>query len=459
LLRKLTYLFILIGSALHSQKYLQACGKILDGNVQTVYYDSILDKLVLHGAFNYAGGVSAKGMVTWDGVKFDSLGSGDKYATTWTKTFMIRYKNKLYTQFLDKYLYSYDYSTKLWQQIPGQFDANIRDATVHNGELFLVGDFTTVGNISVPYHLVKFNGISYDTIPRPDFTIVVWAVRSFKSELYIAGHFDPGAVHLPSPCIAKYNGTSWVTASPGLTIRGQEAYTLEIYKNKLFMSGVFDTINGDYCPGIAAWDGVKWHNPGGINFYNGLPGYALEMTIANDRLYLAGAFDSVGHKIKTKNMAVWNDSIWCGTPLLLNQMAGITNYKGSWYFSTGPYVYCDTVPQTMPSQWDTLGCFSKLIGNEGRLERDCFPAPPAATPEMAEGVYPNPFAEIVSFRLKEDFGETCNLKIINQLGQTVEVFQNMSTNADLDLSQYPTGMYLFLFHNGDNRKIYKILKE
>jgi len=453
------YIFALIQLEFFPQGCFKPYGTGTDNFINCVYYDSILDKIVLHGSFSYADGKLVKGMATWDGTNFDSLGSGNKFSVPYKPSFMIRYHNKLYTQFDDKYLYSYDYGTKNWQKIPYSIYGEIRDACIYNDKLILAGQFGGVGGVPVK-NIVQFNGVSFDTLPKPWFTMLIWAVREYKGELYIGGDFD-GNANPPSNGIAKFNGTAWVAASPGVDIVGGGVVSLEKYNGKLFLSGGFNTINGDYSPGIASWDGQKWNNIGGIKFNNGIPGYAVKMRVIDSKLYLNGAFDSVGGKIASRNFAVWNDTAWCGTAYHFNQAIDPIKYKGKWHvYTPGPWIiYCDTVEQVMESPTYTIASnFSEFIGNNGKIERDCYKVPPKI--ETATGIYPNPFNETINVSLPSDFNfSNSSVSVFDYLGRQVYELKFLKAKQEIDLSFLSSGFYYLKTQGDSGRKVFKILKE
>jgi len=443
--KKILYIFIFLTIKIYSQQF-TSCNKGLSGWPTGLYNDTVLKKLIVFGNYGYADGLLVNGMATWDGNKFDSLGSGVKTAIIGNVGKLIRYKNKLYAQFSDWNLHSYDYNTNLWSTIPGKFDGFIQDATIFNNELILAGDFQNVGELNVR-SIIKYNGVKYDTLPKPKFSFYIRAVEVYKNELYIGGNFDPQ----PFPIVAKFNGQKWISPSEGLTIEGgHEVTDFEIYNEKLFMFGKWTSINGEYSPSIASWDGQRWNNLGGLKFKSGQSSGGGTLKAFNNKLFVFGHFE-MADTINAYTMAVWNDTIWCKATPTLNFTPGIVEiYKGDWYIS-GPPIFLN----------DTVNWLGKYIGNNGKLEGTCFDKPKNELPplEIIDGIYPNPFNASVNFNLSLIFGDQCNLKIINQLGQTVADFQNINSNSKIDLSIFSKGFYLFIFEKNGIKKPYKLLKE
>lgn len=425
-----------------------------------LYNDSILDKLVVFGYFSQADGKPINGIGTWDGQNFDTLGTGGKSCLGGKYEMIIRYKNKLYVQFYDYYLSCYDYATKQWSQIPGLFNQRILDATIFNDELILVGDFTKVGNTTVK-NIIKFNGTSYDTLPRPSFVNYINAVEVYKNELYIGGNFQP----LPFNAIAKFNGTSWVNIGNNTELSGGTFVNcLKVYNGKLYVGGTWAFINGVFHPSCAAWDGEKFHNIGTLIFQGGQPAAISQFKIYKNKLYAFYGLDYIisatnpSDTIKTKNMAVWNDTIWCGVVPKINfGLIEMENYKDQWYFTGGQTMYGDTLVYTPSSKVDTVNYLGIYIGNGSKLERNCFDKKPL--PEIAQGIFPNPTQDEINFNVSSIFGETCNLKIINNLGQIISEHKNINTISKLNIDVFSDGVYLFMFYYNGIQKTFKVIKQ
>ena len=74
-------------------------------------------------------------------------------------------------------------------------------------------------------------------------------------------------------------------------------------------------------------------------------------------------------------------------------------------------------------------------------------------------IYPNPTSDKINFNLIKYFGTTCNLKIINGLGQLVANIQSINTNSNLSMAAYLEGVYLFVFYNNQTQKTFKVVKQ
>ena len=455
MLKKIIWLFYVVSSQVIAQNFI-GCNKGLDNYVWGLYNDSVLNKLVVFGQFDYADGKLVRGMATWDGSNFDSLGAGDKKGLGGHPEMIIRYQNKLYVQFQDYFLHSYDYSTKQWQKIPNKFGGWIWDATILNNELYIVGDFDSVGTIKVK-NIIKFNGTNFDTLfIRPAFSYYLTCIAAFKNEIYVGGLFDP----LPFQGVAKYDGTGWVSASPNFALTGSaEVRDFEIYNGKLFMCGQWSAIDGKYSPSFSSWDGQLWSNLGGLTFNGGTPAAISLLKVYKNKLYVIGGFDNAD-SIKTHNIAVWNDTSWCGVKMITNiglQNVPVENYQNQWYFVGGFIMSGDTVPLSANSVEDTVNYLGRYLGNNGKLERDCYDRP-AKENAVVNGLFPNPTSDIINFNLANNLGEKCDLKIINNLGQIISDYQGIRSDSKIDIETFASGVYVFLFRNNTNQKTFKVVK-
>ena len=268
------------------------------------------------------------------------------------------------------------------------------------------------------------------------------SVEVFKNELYIGGNFDLE----PFAGIAKFDGLKWDSAGNGVRGGGPPVVTsLQVYNNKLFAAGMWININNLPNPSCAAWDGEKWLNLGGLIYEGGQPAVINELKVYKNKLFVFGGFD-YADTLPVHNIAIWNDTNWCGTKIEINFAPRIIeNYKDHWYFM-GPKEFMI---------YDTVNYLGKYIGNNSKLENNCYDAPIIPIPDL--GVFPNPTDNYINFNLINSVGEKCNLKIVSELGQIINSFTNIDSNSKLDISSFAAGLYFFIFE-GNVRITYKILK-
>ncbi len=460
------YLFILISVNFFAQNNVIGCGNGLNGQVRGLYNDTVLNKLIVSGWFTWADGTNYNGLATWDGKKFDSLGTGNP--VPYGGGIITRYKNKLYMFCDNLYLYSYDYQTKIWTQIPDKFNQRVNDLTIYNDELIIVGNFTKVGS-TVVKNIIKYNGIAFDTLPKPLFSFYINTVETYKNELYIGGNFDP----LPYTAIAKYDGSSWVKVSNNTSLTGasQSVNDLVIYNKKLYVTGNWSYTNGNFQPSLATWDGQSWGNIGTMIFDGGIPAANTTFKIHDNKLYVIGGFDSINN-IKTANIAVWNDTTWCGVKMINNtglQGLAIENYKNQWYFAGSQTMIADTVEITSTTPQDTINGLGIYVGNNGKLERNCFEKLPkqeitteVILPQLISANSDGINDEII---IKLPYTQHATLLVFNRWGNLVykaeselgqsEASQILRWNGTYDNKPLPSGTYFYVVESINTNKEHK----
>jgi trimeric autotransporter adhesin len=87
------------------------------------------------------------------------------------------------------------------------------------------------------------------------------ALAVFNDKLYVGGAFvSLGDVTISAKYIAAWNGTEWTTLTCGSSNGlGADVYALAAFNGKLYVGGAFNTLgNSSSAKNIAAWDGSTW---------------------------------------------------------------------------------------------------------------------------------------------------------------------------------------------------------
>lgn len=456
----LTYLLFVFCFTIKGQ-FFTSCGTGLNAIVYGVFNDTILNKLIVSGWFTVADGKPYNGLATWDGQKFDSLGSGGIQPVGTRKEPFKQYKGKLYCQTKDFKLQAYDYQSKNWTIYPQVFNGYILDFVEYKNELIIVGDFTKVGSLKAK-RLAKFNGVNFDTLPKslPSLYYLTSA-EVYNGDLYVGGNF---AGETTFGGVARFDGTNWFPLGNGLVGGGPpEVSALKVYNGKLYIGGVWFFIDGKFNPSCVAWDGNQFINLGTFIYRGGQPAVISNFRVYKNKLYVFGGLDYIinsktNDTTKTASMAVWNDTIWCKVfPKVTSFLLAMDNYQDDWYLTGNIYMYGDSVEYNNNSKLDTINFLGKFVGNNGKLELNCFDVKPPKPFQI--GIYPNPFTNQIKFNLSDEFSEALTLSVYDALGQIVMQFQNVKPNDNINAETLAKGMYLFLFDDGRNRKLFKLLKE
>ncbi len=363
-------------------------------------YDSVL---YVAGVFNKAGNITAIHIAQWDGSNWDSVGSG----------------------------------------LPFVGDADISNPMcVYNGELYLGLNNGTrfQGGIRVA-GIAKWNGKYWDSVGTSvSITNRVFAMAVYKNKLYVGGALSLDTSYVFCE-LAVWDGTKWDSV-PGLaanlhhmnwpyynTVSG-----LQVYNNKLYVYGEFDSVAGMPAHHIAVWDGSHWDSVGGGTNENDQPS-GDGMAIYHGNLIAGGFFDSAGYK-PANSVARWDGSKW--TPM--------GNGLSSAYWGVivpSLYVWGDT----LYAAGDATNSGSTQLHGVAKWHDDIYAGvdnicnePPCTGVDIK--VYPNPASTILNVEI-QNTGELDNFCLYNVMGQLLECTKlNNSSNA-VPVSNLPAGLYYY----------------
>ena len=231
-------------------------------------------RLVVGGAFTLAGRVLANNVATWDGMNWQSLGTG----------------------------------------VVGGGGA-VYALTVFNGELVAGGSFTSAGGTTVN-RIARWDGSNW--LPMSTgFNNTVKALSNYQGQLVAGGEFlIAGGTSVNR--IATWDGTSWQPLGGGLTgntVPGPGVYALEVFDDELVAGGVFTTAGGISANSIAAWNGSNWR-PFGAGVSGLTPNISTwpnvrSLTVYNGTLIAGGHFTNAGGQ-PAICIAQWNGASWRG---------------------------------------------------------------------------------------------------------------------------------------------------
>jgi len=130
-------------------------------------------RLIVGGEFSHIGGIEAHNIAAWDGIGWQTLGSGT--------------------------------------------DGAVHSLAIYNSQLYVGGSFLSPG-----VRIATWNGLTWasvgpigDAIPDPE--VGIWAMKVFNGELYVGGTFASVNGVGVSSNAARFNGATWST-SVGLPV-------------------------------------------------------------------------------------------------------------------------------------------------------------------------------------------------------------------------------------------------
>jgi hypothetical protein len=135
--------------------------------------------------------------------------------------------------------------------------------------------------------------------------------------LYMSGEFtEVESMHMQG--IARWNGVKWdslgagIDASDAFNSNPPPAAMVE-YHHKLYVGGLFTSLGRVRALGMGSWDGTKWDSlsvqPFTENQLNLGEDLCGPVAVINDKLYVAGEFDSIAG-FPCNSVAYWDDTNW-----------------------------------------------------------------------------------------------------------------------------------------------------
>ena|GEM_PF-5782145 len=229
-------------------------------------------KLILGFSGDSMGGVKSRGIVSYDGSNYESLGGGVLHNDDSPSINSLSvYKDRLYAagSFYVKIGTSFDYTTsnfQVWDEGSQQWGivdgwkgghfAFINEMIEYKGDLYLMGRFKTNDN-AIANDIVRFDGTYFYSVGKGCGMAQIYNAVVYNDELYVCGPFREmdGMV---ANGLAKWNGKRWCTISKDVFLYSSQIPRLEdiaFYHDTLFVYGGFNHINSDSIKTLAKWVG------------------------------------------------------------------------------------------------------------------------------------------------------------------------------------------------------------
>ncbi len=190
-----------------------------------------------------------------------------------------------------------------WRPLPGgSLDARVTAIYSQGGILWVGGDFTTAGPLSVSY-VVRHDG--YQWLPTPPLPSTPRSFCIYAGDIYALGSFTVGGIRYGA---MHFNGTTWLPFAVLNSIG--EAYAGIEYNGELYIGGAFTSVENVPAVSLAHWDGISWCGFSGITSCSWqTPPRVKDIHVVNNELYVCGSFDMIAG-INANCVGVWNGAIW-----------------------------------------------------------------------------------------------------------------------------------------------------
>ncbi|MCC7534136.1 MAG: T9SS type A sorting domain-containing protein [Bacteroidia bacterium] len=437
----LIYIFYITSSFAFSQNWMSVGLGAYNYGVTKLYSDTINNTLYAAGNFKVGTSDTIKGIAKWNGIQWDSLGSGLNQAYCETIT---NYNGELYVgggfskaggipaQGIAKW------NGLSWDSVSHGSNIWIYDFHQYNKELYIGGMFAPVDTTN-SRAIAKRNGNAWYSVGNPIWTLTqIKSIQNFNGDIYAAGFFESNSNH-----ILKWDGNNWDAVGNGIDNFGSidsPVNDMIVFNGELYIAGNFikNANAGNY---IMKWDGINFSDVGG-----GMNGEIRSLCIFHNELYAVGAFTSAGGVV-AKNIAKWDGTNWCGLGSTFNGSINTIEVFNDELYIGGGFSQIDS---------QNINYIAKWIG--GNFVSTCGNAISVNEIYVYDNIkiYPNPTTSIINIVDENNQLQNATIQIKNYLGQLV---YTSSYTSQINLSSLSAGMYFLTIQDKDSKKIMKIIKQ
>jgi hypothetical protein len=232
-----------------------------------------------------------------------------------------------------------------WFNLPGTADAHasIAATAVFNGDLYVGGDFTSIGGVSANY-IAKWDGSKWSSLGM-GLSAPVSSLAVMGASLYVGGSFST-AGQLEANRIARWDGNSWSAMTQGFVNGVNNNVTALAVKGRtLYVGGYFSNAGGAVARHIARWNGV-WSKLG-----EGLDGPVFALSFEGSHLVVGGKFNRAGGVVAS-NIAKFDGASWSNLGDGLDDSVHAIATIGNDLFAAGDFRNSGGVPARHIAKWD-----------------------------------------------------------------------------------------------------------
>ncbi len=430
----LLLLFFVNGTTYSQQSYWQGMGLTFNNHPRCMYYDSVTEQSYLAGGFQIVNGDSANIML-YNGQSFIAMPKAPIYYIN----SIIRYKDKIYAAGSGNGLACWDGAS--WTVI--EPEGSYLNLKVYDNKLYAMGwydeDRVTLpkGPVAVWDDTVWTGLAGIDSIFE-EWGGAITDIAFYKGKVYVGGNWYNPA-YPDKKDLMMHDGNSWqqVGFFGGDGMGGVNQ--LLVWRDTLYVAGMF--LESPIIPGnsIAAWDGAQWHRLQQGVRSNSTGGGAIDaMTVYNDELWVGGMFYIInGCFVATNygNVAKWNGSQWC---TMGSRSTGSINDFGRWkdeLFAVGNIFVDNDMSKYRFIKWTGGGYTDTCIQN--------FSTSIGSTDEERNSlqIFPNPAGNIISINYPKAF-RSANCTIMDWSGRVVQTAVITPQLPDIDIKALAAGTYI-----------------
>ena len=144
-------------------------------------------------------------------------------------------------------------------------------------------------------YIKKFNGVVWTTLAEiGGFNNSIGVMKEYNGELYVGGQFMEFEGITNANGLVKWNGSKWSAVGAGFDKASfAQIRAMEVFNNKLYVGGGFDSIAGIKLKNLAVWDGINWTAGPTCKYDSGRYSIVQSLKVFNSNLFIGGTFEKV----------------------------------------------------------------------------------------------------------------------------------------------------------------------
>ena len=414
--------------------------------VRSFFEDTVAEQLYIGGNFWEVDGDFCNYILKWDGSVYQNFAHtafDDGYVLD-PPMFTITFSTKtIFGGFAG--VISWDEADSTWQWLDS-LNAIAWAVMPHQDKLIIGGRFTSIGGQPLDA-VATWDGTHWESLFGADTAIgghnnMVLAIAEYQNEIYLAGNINHPTQFKE---ILRWDGSQWLDVGGGIPNHGLGGVNdMVVYKDELYVGGIFTEATGGPGNNIARWNGQSWDGlGGGVGTGQEGANSVEDLFVFDGYLWVSGIFRQAGG-IPAHHIARWDGERWCGlgsdfgqggTILRMASFRDTLHIGGSFLRIDGNDSYTYLAKLLDPHYSDT--CSAPVVNTSVRSS-------PAAIAPFS--LYPNPASGSFTLEAEGLTRDEFQIEVTDARGRVVWQRQvshpGGSFRQFIDLGEASEGIYL-----------------